>query len=168
VTGLVGGQVKNARRDVIDRAIIAWAAALTDGDLAHVLHYANSKGIKGSMVVDASPDIKVEDVVLLRVNETFNGYGVAKSDNLKDASVNTVKIRKIGSGQVRPNEKLSTIADAVSANKEALVSMEKDAINAIKGVASQGRNRELPIGGQQLSCCVKGLRLRNSPSPRRR
>ncbi len=107
--------------------------------------HLNGKGIKGSTVIDASPDIKIDDVILLRVNDTFNGYGVAKSDNLKDASINTIKIRKIGSGQVKPNEKLTTIDDAVTANKETLVVMEKNAINAINGVASQGRNRELPV-----------------------
>jgi uncharacterized damage-inducible protein DinB len=36
-----------ARRDLIDAAINVWAAALTDADLAHILHYANSKGIRG-------------------------------------------------------------------------------------------------------------------------
>ncbi|HEY3422903.1 MAG TPA: phosphoadenosine phosphosulfate reductase family protein [Methanocellaceae archaeon] len=107
--------------------------------------HLNGKGIKGSMVVDASPDIRIDDVILLRVNDTFNGYGVAKSENLKDASVNTIKIRKIGSGIVKPNEKFSTIADAVAANRGALASMEKDAVNVIRGVASQGRNRELPV-----------------------
>ena len=107
--------------------------------------HLNGKGIKGSTVMEASPDIKIEDVILLRVNDTFNGYGVAKSDNLKDPAINTIKIRKIGSGQVKPNEKLSTIDDAVSANKGSLVAMEKNAINAINGVASQGRNRELPV-----------------------
>ncbi len=36
-----------ARRDLLDSAIVGWAAALTDADLAHVLEYANSKGIRG-------------------------------------------------------------------------------------------------------------------------
>lgn len=35
-----------ARRDVIDAAISGWAAALTAADLAYVLHYANTKGVK--------------------------------------------------------------------------------------------------------------------------
>ena len=34
------------RRKVIDAAIKAWAAALTQADLDHVLHYANTKGVK--------------------------------------------------------------------------------------------------------------------------
>jgi uncharacterized damage-inducible protein DinB len=36
-----------ARRDLLDQAIIGWAVALTDADLAHVLEYTNSKGIRG-------------------------------------------------------------------------------------------------------------------------
>ena len=36
-----------ARRDLLDKAIIDWAAALTDADLAQVLDYTNSKGIRG-------------------------------------------------------------------------------------------------------------------------
>ncbi len=35
-----------ARRRVIDAAIKVWAAALTQADLDHVLHYANTKGVK--------------------------------------------------------------------------------------------------------------------------
>ena len=35
-----------ACRKVIDAAIKAWAAALTQADLDHVLHYANTKGVK--------------------------------------------------------------------------------------------------------------------------
>ena len=34
------------RRNAIDAAIKAWAAALTQADLDHVLHYANTKGVK--------------------------------------------------------------------------------------------------------------------------
>ena len=34
------------RRKLIDAAIKAWAADLTDDDLEHVLHYANTKGVK--------------------------------------------------------------------------------------------------------------------------
>ena len=36
-----------ARRDLLDKAIIDWAAALTDAELAQVLEYANSKGVRG-------------------------------------------------------------------------------------------------------------------------
>ena len=35
-----------ARRDLLDAAIKAWAAALTQADLDHVLHYANTRGVK--------------------------------------------------------------------------------------------------------------------------
>ena len=35
-----------ACRKVIDAAIKGWAAALTQADLDHVLHYANTKGVK--------------------------------------------------------------------------------------------------------------------------
>ena len=35
-----------ARRKVIDAAIAGWTAALTQADLDHVLHYANTKGVK--------------------------------------------------------------------------------------------------------------------------
>jgi uncharacterized damage-inducible protein DinB len=34
------------RRDLLDQAITAWAAGLSDADLVHVLHYANTKGVK--------------------------------------------------------------------------------------------------------------------------
>ena len=34
------------RRKLIDAAIKGWAAALTQPDLDHVLHYANTKGVK--------------------------------------------------------------------------------------------------------------------------
>lgn len=36
-----------ARRDLLDAAIVDWTAGLTDTDLAHVLEYTNSKGIRG-------------------------------------------------------------------------------------------------------------------------
>ena len=35
-----------ARRKMIDAAMKAWAAGLTPADLDHVLHYANTKGIR--------------------------------------------------------------------------------------------------------------------------
>jgi uncharacterized damage-inducible protein DinB len=34
-----------AHRDRLDATISAWIAALTDADLAHVLHYANTRGV---------------------------------------------------------------------------------------------------------------------------
>ncbi len=39
------GELK-ARRQLIDAAIKEWAASLTDADLTHVLHYANTRGVK--------------------------------------------------------------------------------------------------------------------------
>jgi phosphoadenosine phosphosulfate reductase len=109
--------------------------------------HLSGKGIKGSTVIEASADIKKDDIVLIRVNENFTGLGVAKTDavNLKDPSQNTIKIRKIGGGHVRLNDKLSTIEDAVAANRKTIKGMEKEAINVIKGVVSQGKNRELPV-----------------------
>ena len=34
------------RRKLIDAAIKAWTAAMNQADLDHVLHYANTKGVK--------------------------------------------------------------------------------------------------------------------------
>jgi len=109
--------------------------------------HLSGKGIKGSTVIEASPDIKKDNIILIRVNESFNGLGVAKADagDIKNPSQNTIKIRKIGGGMISLNEKLSTIEDAVAANRKTLEAMEKDAIDVIKGVVSQGRNRELPV-----------------------
>lgn len=115
-------------------------------DVPRTMHLSG-KGIKGSTVIDVSSDIKKDDIILIKVNETFNGFGVAKADAgaLKDPDVNTVKIRKIGGGTVVLNDKFSTIEDAVAANRKSIEAMEKDAINVIKGVVSQGRNKELPV-----------------------
>jgi len=80
------------RRKVIDAAIKAWAAALTQADLDHVLHYANTKGVKsqkrmGSLVMhffnhqthhrgqastllfQAGQDVGVTDLLALIPNE---------------------------------------------------------------------------------------------------
>jgi len=35
-----------ARRDLLDESITAWAASLKEGDLAHILHYANTRGVQ--------------------------------------------------------------------------------------------------------------------------
>jgi len=115
-------------------------------DVPRTMHLSG-KGIKGSAILEASPDIKKDDIILIKVNESFNGLGVAKADaaNIKDPAVNTVKIRKIGGGVVKLHEKFSTINDAVAANRPAIESMEKDAVNVIRGVVSQGKNRELPV-----------------------
>lgn len=115
-------------------------------DVPRTMHLSG-KGIKGSAVVEASPDIRKDDIILVKVNETFNGFGVAKADaaGLKNPDVNTIKIRKIGGGTVSLNKKFSTIEDAVVANRKSIEAMEKDAINIIKGIARQGRNKELPI-----------------------
>ncbi|MBS0336350.1 MAG: DinB family protein [Proteobacteria bacterium] len=82
-----------ARRDLLDKAIVAWAAGLSDADLAHVLHYANSKGIRSqkrfsslithffnhqthhrgqatTLLFQAGQDVGVTDLLALIPNET--------------------------------------------------------------------------------------------------
>ena len=82
-----------ARRELIDAAIKAWAAALTEADLGHVLHYANSKGVKSqkrmsnlvmhffnhqthhrgqatALLFQAGQDVGVTDLLALIPNET--------------------------------------------------------------------------------------------------
>jgi len=115
-------------------------------DVPRTMHLSG-KGIKGSAVIEASPDIKKDDIILIKVNESFNGFGVAKADasGLKDPGANTVKIRKIGGGQVALNNRLSAVEDAVNANRGALLALEKSAVNAIRGIVSQGKNKELPV-----------------------
>ncbi len=115
-------------------------------DVPRTMHLSG-KGIKGSTVIEASSDIKKDDIILIKVNETFNGLGTAKADaaDMKDPAVNTVKIRKIGGGTVLLNEKLSTIRDAVEANRTAIETMEKEAVNVIRDTVSQGKNKELPV-----------------------
>jgi phosphoadenosine phosphosulfate reductase len=115
-------------------------------DVPRTMHLSG-KGIKGNMVVDASADIKKDDVVLIKVNESFNGFGVAKADaaGLKDPAINTIKIRKIAGGQVSLNAKFSNMGDAINANRQALLKLEKSAINAIKGISGHGRNKGLPV-----------------------
>jgi phosphoadenosine phosphosulfate reductase len=122
------------------------AAKTVTVDVPRNMHLSG-KGIKGNTVIEASSDIKKEDIILIKVNENFNGFGVAKADSadIKDPAVNTIKIRKIGSGVIKLNERPGTIADAVKANLPGLEAMEKDAINVIRGVVSQGKNRELPV-----------------------
>lgn len=109
--------------------------------------HLSGKAIKGCMVLEASPDIKKEDIILIKVNETFGGFGIAKRDacDIKDPAMYTIKIRKIGGGVVRLNDKRSTIEDAVAANRKTVESMEKGAINVIKAIVSQGKNRGLPV-----------------------
>ncbi|WP_424359941.1 phosphoadenosine phosphosulfate reductase family protein [Methanocella sp. MCL-LM] len=107
--------------------------------------HLNGKGISGSCVTGTTPDVKAGDVVLLKVNESFNGLGVARvdSDKLANPAENTIKVRKIGGSRVRLNDRKSTIADAVEANRKQLQSMEADAINVIRGIA--GQHKHLPV-----------------------
>lgn len=109
--------------------------------------HLNGKSVSGSAVVSASPDIRKDDLVLISVNDTFNGFGVARadSDGLKNASGNTIKIRKISSVAVKLNDRISTIDEVIKANRHSMQVLEKDAINVIRGITSQGRNRELPV-----------------------
>lgn len=81
------------RRKVIDAATKAWAAALTQADLDHVLDYANTKGVKSqkkfsglvmhffnhqthhrgqasTLLFQAGQDIGVTDLLALIPNET--------------------------------------------------------------------------------------------------
>jgi uncharacterized damage-inducible protein DinB len=81
------------RRRLIDSAIKAWAAALTQPDLDHVLHYANTKGVKSqkrfaslvahffnhqthhrgqasTLLFQAGQDIGVTDLLALIPNES--------------------------------------------------------------------------------------------------
>jgi phosphoadenosine phosphosulfate reductase len=107
--------------------------------------HLNGKGVSGRSVVDCTPDINAGDVVLVKVSDTFNGVGVARagSAGLANAAENTLKIRKIGSGSRKLNDKTSTMDDAVRANTSRLQAMEKDAINTIRGVT--GQYRQLPV-----------------------
>jgi phosphoadenosine phosphosulfate reductase len=107
--------------------------------------HLNGKGVSGRSVTGCTPDIRAGDVVLIRASETFNGFGVARtdSDGLTNPDENTLKIRKIGSGTRRLNERVSTLDDAAAANEARLRDMEKDAINTIRGVT--GQRRDLPV-----------------------
>jgi uncharacterized damage-inducible protein DinB len=81
------------RRQLIDAAIKEWAASLTDADLAHVLRYANTKGVKSqkrfsslvthffnhqthhrgqatTLLTQAGQDVGVTDLLALIPNET--------------------------------------------------------------------------------------------------
>jgi phosphoadenosine phosphosulfate reductase len=107
--------------------------------------HLNGKGVSGGCVTGCTPDIVAGDVVLVKVSETFNGVGVARvaSAGLANAAENTLKIRKIGSGTRRLNDKISTLDDAVRANAAHLQAMEKDGVNTIRGVT--GQHRRLPV-----------------------
>ena len=107
--------------------------------------HLNGKGISGQCVMSSTPDVKAGDIVLLKVSESFNGLGVARCDagGLTNPSENTIKVRKIGSSRVFLNTRVSTIAEAVAANRNQLLSMEKDAIGVIRSTADQHKN--LPV-----------------------
>ncbi|HEY3273604.1 MAG TPA: phosphoadenosine phosphosulfate reductase family protein [Methanocella sp.] len=107
--------------------------------------HLNGKGVSGRSVVDCTPDIVAGDIVLVKVSDTFNGVGVARvgSAGLANPEENTLKIRKIGSGFRRLNDKIGTLDEAVAANAASLQEMEKDAINTIRGVT--GQHRKLPV-----------------------
>lgn len=109
--------------------------------------HLSGKGIRGSAVIEASPDIKKDDVILIKATGSLNGVGTAKTDaaGLKDPSQNTIRIRKIGGGSIRLNDRLSTIADAVAANEPHIEALEREAIGEIRDAAGRGRNRELPV-----------------------
>jgi uncharacterized damage-inducible protein DinB len=82
-----------ARRKVIDAAIKGWAASITVEDLGHILHYANTKGVKSqkrfsslvlhffnhqthhrgqatTLLSQAGQDVGVTDLLALIPNET--------------------------------------------------------------------------------------------------
>ena len=109
--------------------------------------HLSGKGISGSTVLNVTDDIVRDDVILLVVNDTFNGFGIARTDSkgLQNPRENTIKVRKIGSEKVCLNPRVSTMEDAIRANTKKLRSMEKDAINVIRGVVNQGKNRTLPV-----------------------
>ena len=81
------------RRKLLDRVIIAWAAALSEQDLRHVLHYVNTKGVAAhrrfsslvahffnhqthhrgqasTLLFQAGQDVGVTDLLALIPNET--------------------------------------------------------------------------------------------------
>ncbi len=107
--------------------------------------HLNGKGISGTCVVSSTADVKAGDIVLLKVSESFNGLGVARCDagGLTNPSENTVKVRKIGSSRVFLNSRISTIDEAVAANRSQLLSMQNEAINVIRDTA--GQNKNLPV-----------------------
>jgi len=107
--------------------------------------HLNGKGISGASVVECSPDITDGDIILLKASNSFNGFGVARTDaaNLKNTAENTIKVRKISSSRVHPHDRTPTMADVVSANSARLKSLERDAINVIRGLAYQ--HKQLPV-----------------------
>jgi len=109
--------------------------------------HLSGKGIKGSTVIEASPDIKKDDIILIRVNENFNGLGVAKADaaDIKNPSQKHDKDSKDRRGHYKAKRRSSALSRMPwPPIVKTLEAMEKDAIDVIKGVVSQGRNRELP------------------------
>ena len=91
--------------------------------------HLNGKGISGASVVECSNDITGGDVILLKVSDSFNGFGVARTDasNLKNPADNTIKVRKISSSRVQQHASITTMADV-----KALLKMN---VNAALGMA---------------------------------
>ncbi|SFM89477.1 phosphoadenosine phosphosulfate reductase domain-containing protein [Methanolobus profundi] len=108
--------------------------------------HLNGKKVKYDLVESVSPDVRENDVVLVR-SGNLTGFGISYCD-AKDASSTdgpVLRVRKIDSQHVPLSSKVPVMDEVIAANVSYIRAIGKNAINTIKGIANQKEYKKLPV-----------------------
>ncbi|WP_319508425.1 phosphoadenosine phosphosulfate reductase family protein [uncultured Methanolobus sp.] len=108
--------------------------------------HLNGKKVNYDLVESVSSDVRSNDIILVK-SGNLTGFGVAYCDSKDASSVDgpVIRVRKIDSQQVSLNPKVPTMGDVIAANVSHIRLIGKNAMNTIKGIASQKDYKDLPV-----------------------
>ncbi len=107
--------------------------------------HLSGKTIDGGEILESSDDIKKGDTVLV-IDKNLSGFGVSyrKSQNLKSPG-EALRIKKIDSRKIAFLSKNPSQQDIIRANAPHMKRLVRDAVNTIRGIASQKEFRDSPV-----------------------
>jgi phosphoadenosine phosphosulfate reductase len=107
--------------------------------------HLGGKTIDGKEVIECSDDIREGDTILL-INKNLRGFGISyrNSGELKNPGP-SIKIRKIDSRKVSLHSKIPGLDEIIRANAPYMKRLVKDAVNTIRGIASQKEFKESSV-----------------------
>ncbi len=107
--------------------------------------HLSGKTIDGSEILECSDDIEKGDTVLV-VDKNLGGFGVSYRDSgeLK-AQGQSLKIKKIESGKSSFLSKQPSMDEVIRANAPHMKRLVRDAVNTIRGIASQKEFMDSPV-----------------------
>ncbi|MCD4800292.1 MAG: phosphoadenosine phosphosulfate reductase family protein [Methanococcoides sp.] len=108
--------------------------------------HLNGKKVSSELIESSTNDIKKGDpVIVVSGNLVGVGISLVDGDNMATPDGPVLRVRKISSSDLKLSSRVATLEDAITANLPHLRKIGKNAMNTIKGIASQKEHRKLPV-----------------------